>query len=83
MPSEHSLLMFTACQRAGVTSELHVYSDAGGGGAHAQGLAQSNPSLRAWPSAALAWLGEWAAPQVRGGKGKAALSRCDSEAAVE
>ena len=57
VPSAHSIDMYAAARSVGVQAELHVYADAVRGGAHAQGLAETNASLSGWSDQLLAWLG--------------------------
>jgi acetyl esterase/lipase len=51
VPVENSLLFFTACRRAGVPAELHVYRD----GPHGMGLNRHAPAA-SWPDLARQWL---------------------------
>jgi acetyl esterase/lipase len=51
-PPEHSLLMYQALKRAGVTAELHIYA----GAAHDFGVRPSDQPCTAWTNACVRWL---------------------------
>lgn len=52
VPPENSIAFFTACKRAGVPAELHVFQQ----GQHGVGLAPGHPALQSWLEAATVWL---------------------------
>ncbi len=52
VPAENSLLFATACRKAGVPVELHLYEH----GPHGFGLGGSDPVLSAWPGSCAKWL---------------------------
>ncbi|MCW5557255.1 MAG: alpha/beta hydrolase [Verrucomicrobiae bacterium] len=51
-PPEHSVLMYLALRRAGVSAELHVYADT----AHDFGVRKNDEPYSAWTDACAAWL---------------------------
>ena len=52
VPPENSIAFFTACKRAGVAAELHVFQQ----GQHGVGLAPGHPALQSWLDSATTWL---------------------------
>ncbi len=52
VPPENSIAFFTACKRAGVAAELHVFQQ----GQHGVGLAPGHPALQSWLDTATTWL---------------------------
>lgn len=52
VPPENSVLFFTACRKAGVPVEMHIFEH----GRHGVGLAQDDPVLSAWPKLCERWL---------------------------
>lgn len=52
VPSENSVLFYTALRAAGVSAEMHIYEK----GPHGFGLALDDPVLGTWPRHLLAWL---------------------------
>lgn len=52
VPVQNSLEFYSALQRAGIPSEMHIYLR----GKHGVGLAQSDPILRTWPDRLADWL---------------------------
>ncbi|MFM7038984.1 MAG: alpha/beta hydrolase [Planctomycetaceae bacterium] len=52
VPPENSIAFFTACKRAGVPAELHVFQQ----GQHGVGLAPGHPALQSWLDTATTWL---------------------------
>ena len=51
-PPEHSVMMYLALKRAGVSAELHIYADT----AHDFGVRESNRPYSAWMASCAAWL---------------------------
>jgi acetyl esterase/lipase len=52
VPPENSIAFFSACKRAGVPAELHVFQQ----GQHGVGLAPGHPALQSWLDTATTWL---------------------------
>jgi acetyl esterase/lipase len=52
VPALNSVALFTACRKAGVPAELHIYQH----GPHGVGLANEHPALSQWISQAGTWL---------------------------
>ncbi len=50
--AENSVLFYLALQKAGVSSELHIFQK----GDHGVGLAENDPVLKVWPELLAAWL---------------------------
>jgi acetyl esterase/lipase len=60
VPPENSVLFYTACRKAGVPVEMHIFER----GRHGVGLAQGDPVLSIWPRLCEGWLRShgWLAP---------------------
>lgn len=52
VPVQNALLFYQACLKNGVPAEMHIYEN----GPHGFGLGPNDPSLKAWPEAALRWM---------------------------
>jgi acetyl esterase/lipase len=53
-PPEHSMVMYQALKRAGVSAELHIYA----GAAHDFGVRPSDQPCSTWTQACAAWMGK-------------------------
>ena len=55
VPVDNALLFASACAKAGVKSELHIYET----GRHGVGMASNDPRLKSWTELLLNWLKAW------------------------